>query len=585
VRRGNQEINEPVYFHRVVRVLIFPCLLSAFVGYSAQCLGQSQPAQAMRPRARKVVKSRPQDTPETLLGDRLFFETRFSRYFAVHSNGDVNHSLAEGDPVVSQVLNPQAKMSYPSRFAGKSINCRTCHFVNEYANSSFQGGTGRAYADFLQRSMVPKREDGRTLTVRNARNMVDDFTPRRGELLLHGDGEFASVDALVESVLVGRTFGWLSTEHDEAIHHIAKVIREDDGSDNLGQQYGGSYAKLMLGTDPDLLAQFRLSSNFRIDVKTATDQEIVYEVTRLIGAFLKSLQFEHTSNGTHTGSAYDMFLAKNNLPPMPASGESDEAYSQRLLQGLEQLQNPRFVVPDERVLRFHPHTMQFGERELAGLKLFLRQGAPSAKSDHSLSHTGNCVRCHPAPDFTDVHFHNTGAAQEEYDAVHGAGTFAQLHIPSHAERSLDLARYLPCTASHPQGTGIFRSTPSANNPSATDLGLWNVYANPDYPNVQEPLRKILCAGGVCDPNVQLPKTIAMFRTPTLRDLGNSWPYLHTGRMATTEDVLHFYVQMSGLARAGKLRNGAPELRAISLDEQDIAALVAFLRSLDEDYDN
>jgi hypothetical protein len=50
-------------------------------------------------------------------------------------------------------------------------------------------------------------------------------------------------------------------------------------------------------------------------------------------------------------------------------------------------------------------------------------------------------------------------------------------------------------------------------------------------------------------------------------------------MATTEDVLHFYVQMSGLARAGKLRNGAPELRAISLDEQDIAALVAFLRSL------
>jgi hypothetical protein len=56
-------------------------------------------------------------------------------------------------------------------------------------------------------------------------------------------------------------------------------------------------------------------------------------------------------------------------------------------------------------------------------------------------------------------------------------------------------------------------------------------------------------------------------------------------MATVEDVLHFYLRMSGLARDGKLRNGDIELARISLDEQDIAALAAFLRSLDEDYDN
>jgi len=56
-------------------------------------------------------------------------------------------------------------------------------------------------------------------------------------------------------------------------------------------------------------------------------------------------------------------------------------------------------------------------------------------------------------------------------------------------------------------------------------------------------------------------------------------------MAAVEDVLHFYIRMSALARAGQLRNGDPELTRISLDEQDIAALAAFLRSLDEDYND
>jgi hypothetical protein len=56
-------------------------------------------------------------------------------------------------------------------------------------------------------------------------------------------------------------------------------------------------------------------------------------------------------------------------------------------------------------------------------------------------------------------------------------------------------------------------------------------------------------------------------------------------MATVEDMLHFYQRMAALERTGQLRNGDPELIHISLDEQDMAALAAFLRSLDEDYDN
>jgi len=532
-----------------------------------------------------LVKRPIQRTPETLLGERLTFESRFAQYFAANSNGDVNAPLAQGDPVVVQVLNPRAGVPYPSTYAGKSIACRSCHFVDEY--TLFIAGENRTYADYLARSPMPNRGDGAIVTTRNARNMVDDFTPRRSALLLHADGEFPSPEVMIKSALADRVLGWLPNEHDQALHHIAKVIREDDGHDELGKQYGGSYAKVMLGTAADIPDEFRLSNEYRIDVATATDDQIIDEVARLISVFLRSLRYEQTAAGLHTGSAYDMFLAKNNLPALPAKGESDVEYSQKLLQAVEQLQKAKFVLPYERWLRFHPHVCEFGPQELAGLKLFLRmrtQPWPSTASG-SVSHTGNCALCHPAPDFTDMRFHNTGAAQEEYDSVHGVGSFEGLPVPSHAERSLHPEQYLPATHEHPNGTSIFRAIPSPSHPLATDLGLWNVYANADYPDVQGRLNELLCGAQPCDPNLELPKTIACFRTPTLRDLGHSWPYLHNGRMATIEDMLRYYVRMSDLARKGRLRNGAPELSGISLDEQDLAALAAFLRSLDEDYDN
>jgi len=582
--------------YKIFRVILFTSLFASLVSeLTVPCFSQSQTSAPVLSPAQKFSKRGTTITPESSLGERLFLETRFAQYFAAHSNGDVNRLLVQGDPAVAHFQNPRAGVAYPSPFAGKTINCRSCHFVDEF--TLFIGGENRTYCDFSQRSRVPYREDGRSVTVRNSRNMVDDFTPRRTEVLLHADGEFASVEAITKSVMTGRTFGWLSSEHDEAVRHIAKVIRDDDGRDDLGQLYGGSYAKLMRGTASDLPEKFRIAKEFRIDVAASSDQQILDEIGRLISVFLKSLQFEHTPAGVHTGSAYDMFLAKNNLPLMPDQGETDTQYSQRLLDKLNQLQNPRFVLPYERWLRFHPHVAEFGEQELAGLKIFLQRGPSSPQqispplsdraqeNSYAVSHAGNCSACHPAPDFTDVRFHNTGAAQEEYDSLHGAGSFAQLLVPSYEERIRRPDEYLPSTPSHPHAKGVFRSLPTMSNPSATDLGMWNVFANPDFPDVQGQMMHLLCDTRPCDPNVQLPKAIALFKTPTLRDLGHSWPYLHTGRMATVPDVLHYYLQMSGLSRAGNLRNGDAELGRVSLDENDIAALAAFLRALDEDYDN
>jgi cytochrome c peroxidase len=81
----------------------------------------------------------------------------------------------------------------------------------------------------------------------------------------------------------------------------------------------------------------------------------------------------------------------------------------------------------------------------------------------------------------------------------------------------------------------------------------------------------------------LPRTIALFKTPTVRDLSHSGPYLHTGRMDSFEDVIRFYQEFSKLARQSRVRNADPELSEIRLNQSAIAPLAAFLRSLNEDY--
>jgi hypothetical protein len=616
-----------------------------FSAAQSQTLSQQTGAKTFSVLNRRNPKG---NSPEALFGERLFFETRFAQFFATNCKSDVNQPLTEGDPAVKSVFNPRAGVPYPGPFANKSINCRSCHFVEEF--SKYIGGSQRSYTDYVSRSPLPNRGDGRTTTPRNSRSLVDALSPKPGILLLHDDGEFASAEALVKSTITGREFGWLPFEHKQAMAHIARIIREDNGEDELGLKYGGSYSTLLMGTSPEIPAPFLLPVQFRMDTRTASDREILDRIAQLVGAYLKSLEFERDAKGVHTGSAYDRFLLKNNLPNAPAPGESDAEYSQHLSQNLARLQSPKFVQPYERGLRLHSHVFEFGELELKGLKIFLRQnnrpephspeeyrktfallimptlgtlfflqckrekpsiqiraalvaicsgcllatcvgtllaapGRTGSDTNIDKSHTGNCITCHRAPEFTDFRFHNTGAAQEEYDAVHGEGSFAALKVPSYNERQKLAVRFLPPTPRHPKASGVLRLPPSPDNPQAADLGLWNIYANSDFPEPQARLQSFLCKDKACDPNSVLPTTIGLFRTPSLRNLGHSAPYLHTGQKVTIEQVLHFYMRVSSLAVEGKIRNGDPALAFISLDEDDVSAVAAFLRSLDEDYDN
>jgi cytochrome c peroxidase len=513
------------------------------------------------------------------IGERLFLDTRFSQFFAANSTG-INTPLAQGDPVVATVSTPNGPL--PGPFAGQSINCRSCHFVTEFKGVPNAGN--RTYADFTTRSQLPLQMNGFDTTPRNAMQMVGTFQAHSGPQFIHFDGEFASGEDLVISTLTGRNFGWSVTQYNTAIAHIAAVIRGDDGSDQLAadRSNGLSYGILFKGVDPRITPDLLLPPSQRIDVATATDMQIVNEVALCVAQYFKDLKFKQDQYGRYDTSPYDLFLNANHLPQQPLTGETNLAYSQRLYKQVLALTNPVYITSANGTFAYHDQAFQFGATELAGLKIFLKSAASGSGTDQ---HAGNCVSCHTAPDFTDFIFHNTGVSQDEYDGVHGAGAFAALHIAGLAERTAAYDQYLPQNPNHPNATEAMRR-PASTNPLYSDLGLWNIYLNADYPNPQANLKSFVCAAGAdCTVDSGLASTIAQFKTPTLRDLVDSAPYFHNGSRAKFDDVVNFYIKSSALAKSGALRNAPPQFANMSLSADDVQALVAFLQSLTEDYDD
>jgi cytochrome c peroxidase len=519
---------------------------------------------------------------EVKVGDRLFFETRFSEYFFENNQGELNHPPRDGDTVVNEIpLATGGSLRGP--FRGLSINCRQCHLGDDLIGK--YRFAGRTYCDFSRRSTVPGRSDEAMTTVRNATLMPDIMLARDGPSFFHFDGEFVTIEDLTVDTITGRNFGWLPTEAAIARAHIARVIREDNGSNPrwvVDRHFRGlSYRKVLLGVDPDIPERLRLPENYRLNVESASDDEILSAIGNLIRAYVESLRFGTDHTFRSFGSPYDMFLEKNHLPGEPEIAETPNAYARRLLRRVKGMSNFKWVSDSDAKFQLHDQAFAFGPEELRGLKLFL------ARSGAMTKHGGNCSACHVPPRFSDFRFHNDGVAQIEYDSIFGEGAFSRLQFPRLGERNSNFDHWLPPSPAHPNASGRCRAVATADHPGYTDIGLWNVYANPDIPKPQEALTKTLCTKmsrpKSCSPEALLPQTIALFKTPTVRDLGQSAPYLHTGSLDTIEAVLKFYTRASTLARKGELLNASPEMRDIRIDASDFKSLAAFLRALNEDY--
>jgi hypothetical protein len=514
------------------------------------------------------------------IGERLFLDPRFAQYFATHMTG-VNQPLPVGDPVMNQVNTPNGPL--PGPFAGQSMNCRSCHFVTEFQGVA--GAGNRTYSDFTTRSPIPLPMNGFTQTPRNSMHMVGSLQSHPGPTFLHFDGEFATPEDLVKGTFTGRNFGWAPDQYQRALANVALIVRGDDGSSQLAidRTNGLSYGTLFLGTDPKITPDLLIPAADRIDVNTATPDQILNLVAKCISTYMGDLLFSQDEFGRYIGSPYDVFLRINHLPVQPNAGESIPQYNQRLAGIINGLSNPIWVDGTYGSFQYHAQPFAFGPTELAGLKIFLK--VANSPTDGS-QHAGNCASCHQAPNFSDFLFHNTGVSQEEYDAVHGPGSFVNLSIPSLGIRSANFNAYLPASATHPSAAEPFRRAADPNNSTYADLGLWNVYLNPDMPDPQANLKSVICAAGQdCSVDQGLGNTIGRFKTPILRDLEDSSPYFHNGSKLQLQDVVQFYINSSQLARMGLLRNSPPEFANMSLSQEDIDALTAFLLALTEDYDD
>jgi len=151
------------------------------------------------------------------------------------------------------------------------------------------------------------------------------------------------------------------------------------------------------------------------------------------------------------------------------------------------------------------------EDDLLGMRLFVGKA--------------KCITCHNGPLMTDQDFHNLG-------------------IPRHPLFEQDPLRQISLRYQH-----YIRGVPESVYRSADrDLGLY-------YTTKRD-------------------EDMGKFRTPPLRYLAYTAPYMHNGVFASLEEVVDFYNQ-----GGGEDENKSPLLQPLGLTEDEKFALVAFLESL------
>jgi len=308
----------------------------------------------------------------------------------------------------------------------------------------------------------------------------------------------------------------------------------------LGRNYGWLPAEEVeaIRTIASLVRRPERYGGYRESIRTAhgvapehlSDTDLVTLAATSIAAFVRTIRSERNS-------PYDAFLSENEFEKAPRAGESPAAYGARLLRKLA-------AQTEDGSLRY---VEGFGEAERRGYAIFLRT--------EGLERAGNCVVCHTPPSFTDGAFHNTGVTQMEYDRQHGPRAFHALTIPMNGPRP------------HPR----YRAAIARMQPAQADLGYWNFARHEDLPGDSS-----------TEPNPEyLQAEIATFKTPTLRNLASTAPYMHDGRYPTLVDALDQKIQAGFLARMRDLRNPDPELSRIRFIVDDISDLFAFLNALND----
>lgn len=157
------------------------------------------------------------------------------------------------------------------------------------------------------------------------------------------------------------------------------------------------------------------------------------------------------------------------------------------------------------------------EREIAGMGLFFDRA--------------ECWECHAGPLFSDREFHNIG-----------------LPVPGGLPR--DSGRY--------DGAALVKRDP--------------FNAGGAYSDDPDGTRAVLSEGVRLDPG-----TWGAFRTPSLRHVAETGPYMHDGSMESLHDVVRFYSDLEGAVQLDHHQESV--LSPLGLTDEEIDQLVAFLQTL------
>lgn len=148
---------------------------------------------------------------------------------------------------------------------------------------------------------------------------------------------------------------------------------------------------------------------------------------------------------------------------------------------------------------------------------------------------GQCILCHAGPQFTDGEFHNLG---------------------------------LPAHASLPPDRGRFDGIAAVQQDPLNTLGHYSDLKTTDPAGAWANKLRYL---------VQQEDNLSEFKTPSLREVAQTGPYMHDGRFETLEQVIAFYSTVGTEPVA--LGRREDTLQPLNLEADEIAQLVAFLRSL------
>jgi len=107
---------------------------------------------------------------------------------------------------------------------------------------------------------------------------------------------------------------------------------------------------------------------------------------------------------------------------------------------------------------------------------------------------------------------------------------------------------------------------------------WRCHAGPNFSDEQFHTTGIGVVDGVAEPGraaiTRDESDRGRFKTPTLRMVARTAPYMHDGSLATLSDVVRYY------QRGGNANDHLdPLLKPLELSDDDVAALVAFLEAL------